>query len=196
MSIAEKIIKEIPNADVSKLSENQLLSIHDALYGTHDIAIKPKKEVVKTPRKKRKVDFSRNRVRLILPEHEAYLKKVIKHLNKYDVIVEVIKTGISVKVANSDGYTVNLLNYLELRLLNGKLCGNLYLNRIKTDEHISNLTNVGLYRRVKGTYTMDKVFEGEVIQFTGKENMKYLVELCQEVLMLKKKRNRKNQRTK
>lgn len=191
MNDMNKISKELGDVNLSKMSDKQISELDEALFGKHELPIKKPKKV-KKPTRKRFVDFTRNRVRLMFPDHKEYLKNIIDHMNKYDVVVDTMKTGLVVKVANEDGYKVNLLNFLEVRLVGGKLFGNLYLNRVKTEAHEEGLEDVFSNRRVKGTFTVEKISEAEFIKITGKKNMAYLIELCHEALMLKKRRNRKN----
>jgi hypothetical protein len=181
---------ELPDVDLSKYNDGQLRELFKAVFGEHELP-KPKPKKKKKVRKPKVVDLTRSRVRLVFPEHSDYLVGVQKHLRTYDVNIYIMQTGLAVKVQNDDGYEMNLLNYLELRLIDGELFGNLYLNRIKSESQIEPLRNIDDHRFVKNTFMVEKVSEKSFKKIIDKQNMGYLVNLCRSTLRIKKNRNEK-----
>lgn len=179
-NIVSKLKPEIE--DVSSVYNlNQLLMMWDAMNGDdYIIPIEERKkrfdkEIIVKP-SVIKNDGKRKKVRIDLTADSSYAIPLFEHMARYEQfqLVE-IKTGLAIKY-NQGGFLSNVINYNELRTVNGVLFGNLYFNMVRNEDQFEELKIEQKHKWFRGFACVPKINIYDVIDHVER-NIDYLVQL-------------------
>jgi len=190
-NIVSKLKPEIE--DISNVYNlNQLLMMYDAMNGDDIIIPLDKrekrfdKEIIVQP-SVIKNDGNRKKVRIDLTADSSYAIPIFEYMSRYEQfqLVE-IKTGLAIKY-NQNGFLSNVINYNELRTINGVLFGNLYFNMVRDEDQFESLKIEQNHKWFRGFACVPKINIYDVIDHLDR-NIDYLVQLS----TLSQKRRLKN----
>ena len=181
---SSKVINKLRTViqDISDVySLNQLIMMYDAMFGedfvipienreerfSDEVYVKP--STIKN-------DGKRKKVRIDLTQDSSYAIPLFEHMSRHECfqLVE-IKTGLAIKY-NHQGFLCNVINFNELRTINGVLFGNLYFNNVRNEEQFLKLCLDKEYKWFRGFACVPKVDIYTVIESLDR-NIPYLIEL-------------------
>lgn len=171
-------------SDISDIyTLDQLLEIYDAMYGRAPVIPESQRkrrferevEIISAPVAEH--SSNRRKIRIDLTVDMSFATPFLEHIVRFDAItISEIKTGLAIKHIHQ-GYSSNIINYNELRTINGTLYGNLYFNMIRTEEQWADLSIEREKNWFRGYARLTKVCVYDAIQYLHEANIDYLKSL-------------------
>ncbi|MDA7514197.1 hypothetical protein N8508_00250 [bacterium] len=175
-----QLVKELQSniPDISLVyNHRQLSMIYDAVHGDDFIIPMDKRTTVALPKKAEKkliVATNRKKIRIDLTIDNSYAEPLMAHLEQFDKLKVIeIKTGLAIKNV-CGGYVSNIINYNELRTINGVLYGNLYFNVIRSEEDFDCLNIDRDIKWFRGFALIPKVSIYDAIEYLSTDVVTYL----------------------